>query len=70
MTAQEQNQIRELAKKMDNLPDKILERLDDRYLKKDDAPKQFFTRMEGKAISILLSVCIALLTLWNLITQR
>lgn len=53
---------KELAAKIDDLPDEIIKRLDDRYLKKDDADKKFVTRREGAVVVGLLTVlslCIA-----------
>lgn len=37
----------DLAKKIDRLPDELIVRLDDRYLKKDDAEKTFLTRRDA-----------------------
>lgn len=51
MTQRETERLDKLEEKIDNLPDLIIERLDDRYLKKDDAPKRYITRLEAIAYS-------------------
>jgi len=46
MTAQERAQLVKLEEKVDRLPDEIIARLDDRYIKKDEIDKRFVTRAE------------------------
>jgi len=65
MTYQENQDLKELAEKVDKLPEEIIKRLDDRYLKKDDAPKQFYTRMEGRFFSSVLGIIVAVLGIWD-----
>lgn len=65
MTSQEKTQLNRLEKQLEELPDVIMARLDDRYLKKDDAPDQYFTRLEGKAATWVVSIAVTLLALWN-----
>lgn len=41
-----------------------------RVLELTDNSSKYITRMEGRAISAILGMAIALLTLWNLITNK
>lgn len=65
MTAAERDAIKSLNQKMDELPDTIISRLDDRYLKKDDADDRLVTRRETRMVSVILSVAVVLLGLWT-----
>lgn len=65
MTAAERDAIKDLNKKMDELPGAIIARLDDRYLKKDDADDQLVTRRETRVVSTVLSVAVVILALWT-----
>ncbi len=51
-----------LEKKVDNLPDELIKRLDDRYLKKVDAENEFVTRREGKVATWIFSFAVLCLT--------
>lgn len=57
--------LENIAQEVRNLPEELIKRLDDRYLKKDDADSQFVTRMEAKVVGGVLSFAVLLLTFWN-----
>lgn len=57
-----QRDLNDLNVKLDRLPDELIKRLDDRYLQKDDAPKQFITRREGKAANWVIGLSLTLIT--------
>lgn len=47
---------KELAKKIDDLPDKLIERLDDRYYKKEDVDNKFLLYVKKETVVIVTSV--------------
>jgi hypothetical protein len=51
---------KDLANKIDRLPDELIKRLDDRYLKKDDAEKQYLTRRDA---GMVMGVVTGLITI-------
>ena len=65
MTAAERDAISKLNDKMELLPDVIIARLDDRYLKKDDADDRLVTRRETRMVSVILSLAVILLGFWT-----
>lgn len=63
---------RDLAQQIEELPDKLIQRLDDRYLKLSDAQlkfdaqeKRYYTRLEGRAISAIIGLAAVLLGIWS-----
>lgn len=69
MTLQEKQQLLELSKKFDTLPDEIIRRLDDRYLKKDDADERLITRRETRVFNVILSMAVIILGLWTALKE-
>lgn len=69
MTAAERDAIAKLNEKMEQLPDVIIARLDDRYLKKDDADSRLITRRETRTVSVVLSIAVTLLALWTTLKE-
>lgn len=57
--------LENIAQEVRNLPEELIKRLDDRYLKKDDADSQFVTRIEAKVVGIVLSLGVLALTFWD-----
>lgn len=62
-------EIERLHEKLDKLPDLIVGRLDDRYLKKDGSDKIFITRREGGAVSVVLSIMVTVIAIWTGVTS-
>lgn len=63
---------RDLAQKIDELPDKLIPRFDDRYLKISDAQskfdsqdKRFYTRLEGRAVNTVIGLVALALGVWS-----
>lgn len=65
MTAAERDAISKLNEKVEKLPDVIIARLDDRYLKKDDADNRMVTRRETRVVSLILSAAVTMLALYT-----
>lgn len=60
---------KELARKIDDLPDEIIKRLDDRYLKQVDAAEEYISRRDGGVIAGFLTLAAviagAVATIWG-----
>ena len=54
-----------LEEKVDRLPDEIITRLDDRYVKKDEIEKRFITRAEMFVIKWTLGALVFLLSIYT-----
>lgn len=67
MTAQERAQLMKLEEKVDRLPDEIIARLDDRYVKKDEIDKRFVTRAELAFLKWVLGILLGLLSIFTIL---